>query len=90
MITLKSSTYASIATIIFLKYRNKMSKSIESVIRTTDKLCKDLKLTNDLSHMTKYRVISYLIEAGIISTVKTKKNKKLHLSEKIINFLKNE
>ena len=84
---MKSSTYASIVTIIFLKHKNQISKSIDSAIRTTDKLCKDLKLKNDLSHMTKYRIISDLLQSGILTTRKTKRNKKLRLSKKIINFL---
>jgi len=83
---LKSSTYASLVTIIFLKHKNKISRSIESAIRTTDKLCNDLKLKNDLSHMTKYRIISDLLRSGILITRKTLKNKKLRLSKKIIDF----
>jgi len=83
---LKSSTYASIVTIIFLKYKNKMSRSIESAIRTTDKLCNDLKLKNNLSHMTKYRIISDLLKSEILVTRKTRKNKKLRLSKKIVDF----
>ena len=84
---MKSSTYASLVTIIFIIHRNKMSRSIESVIRTTDKLCKDLKLKNNLSHMTKYRVISKLLESGILTTIQTNKNKKLRMSKKILDFL---
>ena len=83
---MKSSTYASLVTIIFVTYKNKMSRSIESAIRTTDKLCSDLKLKNDLSHMTKYRIISDLLQSGILTTRKTRKNKKLRLSKKIIDF----
>ncbi|MCK5258183.1 MAG: hypothetical protein KAJ69_01590, partial [Thermoplasmatales archaeon] len=74
---MKSSTYASLVTIIFLKHKSKMSRSIESAIRTTDKFCKNLKLKNDLSHMTKYRIISDLLQSGILITRKTRKNKKL-------------
>ena len=83
---MKSSTYASLVTIIFLKYKSKMSRSIGSAIRTTDKLCYDLQLKNDLSHMTKYRIISDLLQSGILATRKTKKNKKLRLSKKIADF----
>jgi len=83
---LKSSTYTSLVTIIFLKHKSKMSNSIESAIRTTDKLCYDLKLKNDLSHMTKYRIIVDLLQSGILTTRKTRKNKKLRLSKKIIDF----
>ena len=83
---MKSSTYASLVTIIFLKHKNKMSRSIESAIRTTDKLCNDLKLKNNLSHMTKYRIISDLLKSEILVTRKTRKNKKLRLSKKIVDF----
>lgn len=48
---MKSSTYSSLVTIIFLKHKKQISKSIESVIRTTDKLCEKLELNNDLNHM---------------------------------------
>ena len=52
---MKSSTYSSLVTIVFLQHKNDISKSIESVIRTTDHLCKKLNFRNDLSHMTKYK-----------------------------------
>lgn len=54
---MKSLTYASLVTIVFINYKNKVSKSIESVMRTTDKLAKDVGLKNDLLHMAKYRII---------------------------------
>jgi len=53
----KYSTFASLVTTVFINHRNKASKSIESVIRTTDKLAKDVGLKNDLLHMAKYRII---------------------------------
>jgi hypothetical protein len=80
---MRSSTYASLVTVVFLTHRTSVSKSIESAIRTTDKLCDDLKLTNTLSHMTKYRIISDLIQSKILVTIQTKKQKKLRLAQKI-------
>jgi hypothetical protein len=80
---MKSSTYASLVTIVFLTHRNAMSKSIESAIRVTDKLCNQLELPNNLSHMTKYRIISYLIQSKILVAIQTKKQKKLRLAQKI-------
>jgi len=62
----KSSTYASLVTIVFINinHRNKVSKSVESVIRTTNKLAKGIGLKNDLLHMAKYRIIfSFFIVA---------------------------
>ena len=64
-----------------------MSRSIESAIRTTDKLCRDLNIKNDLSHMTKYRVIANLLNNGILATRKTNKNRKLRISKKILDVL---
>jgi len=64
-----------------------MSRSIESAIRTTDKLCSDLNIKNDLSHMTKYRVIANLLDHGILATRKTNKNRKLRISKKILDVL---
>ena len=84
---MKSSTYASLALIIFLKHRNDMSRSVEAAIRTTDRLCEQLKLQVDLSHMTKYRIISDLIKHDIISVKKSKKRKKLRVSQTIIDLL---
>ena len=83
---MKSSTYSSLVTIVFLKHKKQVSKSIESVIRATDKLCTKLGLANDLSHMTKYRVISDLLQSNILAHLRTNKNKKLRLSKKVINF----
>ena len=64
-----------------------MSKSIESVIRTTDKLCITFGMKNTLSHMTKYRIIADLIESELLVTKKTKKHKKLRLAKKIYSYL---
>jgi uncharacterized protein with ATP-grasp and redox domains len=64
-----------------------MSRSIESAIRTTDKLCSDLNIKNDLSHMTKYRVIANLLDYGILATRKTNKNRKLRISKKILDVI---
>jgi hypothetical protein len=85
----KSSTYASLVTIVFINHKDKVSKSIESVIRTTDRLAKEIGLKNDLSHMTKYRIISQLINSNILENSKTKKNIKLSLSKRISNALIN-
>ena len=83
---MKSSTYASLVTIIFLKHKYQISKSIESAIKSTDQLCKELGLKDDLSHMTKYRIISDMIQSKILITKKTKKNKKLRLTKRIANL----
>jgi hypothetical protein len=80
---MKSSTYASLVTIVFLTHRNAISKSIESAIRSTDTLCAKLGNENDLSHMTKYRIISDLIRSKVLVTIQTKKQKKLRLAQKI-------
>ena len=84
---MKPSTYASLVTIVFLTHRNAISKSIESVIRSTDQLCKKLGYANDISHMTKYRIISELLQSNILIARKTKKNIKLTLSAKIDKLL---
>lgn len=83
---MKSSTYASLVTLIFLKHRGKVSKSIESVIGATDCLCAELELEDDLSHMTKYRIISELLQSKILVVRKTSKNKRLKLSKNIIEI----
>ena len=80
---MKSSTYASVVTMVFLKHKDHVSKSIESVIRTTDLYCKRLKLNNDLSHMTKYRITNDLLNSNILKKVETTKNIKLCLSDDI-------
>jgi hypothetical protein len=84
---MRSSTYASLVTIVFLTHRNAISRSIESVIRSTDQLCIKLGYHNNLSHMTKYRIISDLLQSHILTSRKTKKNIKLGLSTKIIKLL---
>lgn len=84
---MKSSTYASIVTIVFLKHRNHMSKSIKGVIRTADAYCKKLNLENDLSNMTKYRITNELLSSDILSKVETPKNVKLSLSDNIKRIL---
>ena len=86
-ITIKSSTYASLVTVIFIKHKNKIATSVDSVIKTTDQLCMELKLENDLSHMTKYRIISDMLKNRILSTRKTSRNRKLRLSKNIIDVL---
>jgi len=83
---MKSSTYASLVTIIFLKHKNQTSKSIENVIKTTDDLCNQLGLDNDLSRMTKYRIISDLTESTIVMKNQTKKNRHLRLSTEITDL----
>ncbi len=84
---MKSSTYASLVTIIFLTHRNAISRSIESVIRSTDQLCIKQGYHNNLSHMTKYRIISDLLQSNILTSRKTKKNIKLALSPKLNKLL---
>ena len=84
---MKSSTYASLATIVFLKHKDKISKSIASVIRTTDKLCNQLGFQNDLSHMTKYRIIKDLLQSKILAARETSKNKELRITKEIIDLL---
>ena len=84
---MKSSTYSSIVTIIFLKHKKQISKSIASVIRSTDLLCTKLGLENDLSHMTKYRITNELLKSNILSKKGTSKNIKLSLSESIKDII---
>jgi hypothetical protein len=81
--SMKPSTYASLVTIVFLTHRNAISKSIESAIRVTDNLCKQFGLVNDLSHMTKYRIITDLVQSKILISINTAKQKKLRLAAKI-------
>jgi hypothetical protein len=85
--SLKSSTYASLVTIVFLNHKNAMSKSIESAIRVTDGLCRQFGLVNNLSHMTKYRIIADLLHSHVLVAQKTKKNIKLRFSRRIDDFL---
>jgi len=50
-------------------------------------LCKEFGLTNDLSHMTKYRVIADLIDSKILVSITTAKRKKLRLAKKISDLV---
>lgn len=84
---MKPSTYASCATLVFLTHQNEVCKSIESAIRVTDTLCKDFGLANDLSHMTKYRVISDLIESKILVSINTAKKRKVRLAKKVVDLV---
>ena len=84
---MKSSTYSCLLSIVFIKHRNKISTSIDGAIRSVDNLCKHLGLECDLSHMTKYRIISDLLDSKILVSRKTKKNKKLRFSKIIIDYL---
>jgi len=80
---MKPSTYASLLTMVFLTHQNEICKSIEGSIRATDKFCKQFGLENDLSHMTKYRIISDLIQSKILVSIHTAKRRKLRLAKKI-------
>lgn len=84
---MKSSTYTSLVLIIFLTHRSAISKSIESVIRSTDQLAVKLGYKTTPSRMTKYRIINDLLTSQILSARKTKKNVKLRLSPKINHVL---
>jgi hypothetical protein len=84
---MKSTTYASLATIIFVIHKNHIATSIEGALKEVDELCKELGLKCDLSHMTKYRIISNMLKNKILITRKSKKNKKLRLSKSIRNLL---
>ncbi len=83
---MKSSTYASLATIVFLTHRNAVSKSIESAIRTTDALCAKFGIENTLSHMTKHRVIKELVKSKVLVSIPTKKHMKLRLAQKVADL----
>ena len=85
---MKSSTYGSIATIAFVKNKDKVCKSVEGAIKVTDKYCEKLNLENNLSHMTKYRIIDDLIKSNIFSEKKEAKERKLKLSSKISDIIK--
>jgi hypothetical protein len=71
---------------VFIINKEKISTSIDGAIRTVDRLCNELGLDCNLSHMTKYRIISNLIESKIMVTRKTKKNRKLRFSKKILDL----
>ncbi|MBN1860072.1 MAG: hypothetical protein JW840_01270 [Candidatus Thermoplasmatota archaeon] len=84
---MKPSTYASLVTLVFLSHQDELCKSIESAIRVTDALCKDFGIANNLSHMTKYRVIADLIESKILVSINTAKKRKLRLSKKVVDMV---
>ncbi|MEA3458511.1 MAG: hypothetical protein U9R21_07525 [Candidatus Thermoplasmatota archaeon] len=84
---MKSSIYASLVSVVFIKHRDKISTSIDGAIRAVDGLCEDIGLECDLSHMTKYRIISDLLESKILVSRKTKKNRKLRMSKRILDSL---
>ena len=84
---MKPSTYASLVTLVFLSHQDELCKSIESAIRVTDALCKDFGIVNNLSHMTKYRVIADLIESKILVSINTAKKRKLRLSKKVVDMV---
>lgn len=86
-ILIKSSTYGLLLSIVFIRNRDKIATSIDGAIRAVDKLCKELNLDCDISHMTKYRVISELLDAKILVSRKTNKNRKLKMSKKIFDLL---
>lgn len=46
-----------------------------------------MNLKNDLSHMTKYRVIIDLMDSGILDDVQTQRNIKLRLSKDLCNII---
>ncbi len=83
---MKSSTYSSLVTIVFLKHKKQISRSIESVIRTTDQLGIKLGLKIDLSHMTKYRIIHELMRSGILANRRTNRNIKIKFSKNILQY----
>lgn len=83
---MKPSTYGSLVTLVFLTHQDDICKSIESAIRVTDSLCKQFGLVNDLSHMTKYRIISDMIESKVLVSIDTSKRKKLRLSKKVTDM----
>ena len=84
---MKSTTYASLATIVFAIHKDHIATSIDGALREVDALCEKLGLTCDLSHMTKYRIISDMLKHHILITRKTKKNKKLRLAKPLRELL---
>lgn len=83
---MKPSTYASLVTIVFLLHRNAQSKSIASVIRSTDQLCELLGYEDGISRMTKYRIVRELLSHDILRAHETSKNKKVYLSPGIVGL----
>lgn len=84
---MKSTTYASLVTIVFVIYRKHIATSIDGALREVDALCDELGLDCDLSHMTKYRIISDMLKHKVLVTRKTKKNKKLRLSKQLRDMI---
>lgn len=84
---MKPSTYASLVTIVFLIHKNSISKSIASVIRSTDQLCEILGYTTNIGRMTKYRIVAELLRHDILRAQSTAKNKKIFLSPAIVHLL---
>jgi enamine deaminase RidA (YjgF/YER057c/UK114 family) len=84
---MKSTTYASLVTIVFVIHRNHIATSIDGALREVDNLCEELGLDCDLSHMTKYRIVSDMLKHKVLVTRKTKKNKKLRLSKQLRDML---
>jgi enamine deaminase RidA (YjgF/YER057c/UK114 family) len=84
---MKSTTYASLVTIVFVVHRNHIATSIDGALREVDALCEELGLTCDLSHMTKYRIVSDMLKHKLLVTRKTNKNKKLRLSKQIRDLI---
>lgn len=84
---IKPSTYASLITIVFLIHKKSISKSIASVIRSTDQLCDILGYTNNIGRMTKYRIVAELLRHDILRAESTAKNKKIFLSPTVYTLL---
>ena len=84
---MKSTTYASLVTIVFVVHRNHIATSIDGALREVDTLCEELGLSCDLSHMTKYRIVADMLKHKVLVTRKTNKNKKLRLSKQIRDMI---
>jgi len=84
---MKSTTYASLVTIVFVIHKDHIATSIDGALREVDSLCDKLGLSCDLSHMTKYRIVKDMLENNILITRKTNKNKKLRLSKAVRDVL---
>ncbi len=84
---MKSYTYASLVSLVFLKHKTSISRSIESVIRSTDALAERLGQHPTLSHMTKYRIITELMATNILTQHNKTGRKKLRLSAEIQHYL---
>jgi predicted transcriptional regulator len=87
---MKSTTYASLITLIFILHKDQIATSIDGALREVDSLATKLGLQCDLSHMTKYRIISDMLENNLLITRKSKKNKKLRLSKKVRDIIEEE